>query len=234
MKKQIFVFLLMSVFFSISAFDFVTKSGRKFTNAGIGKADLNGLELILPSGVETIPLEEIPEDLLNRLSASRRTRILKLLEQKRAQSKEKTEKNPGKSVSSSKEARNTGAVARMAEQQLDGIRRWLTVFHITRNPSEEAKRFSSLCEAFVREMDRASSDSRKAEAYLEFQKKVQEGNFSGTLHLKPTQGPMRSYIQDPDTSSGGAASDKEKVYLGPRGARYYKNNGRLIPIRQIK
>ena len=81
MKRQLFVFLLISVFFSVSAFDFVTKSGRKYTNAGIGKADSEGLEIILPSGVETIPLEEIPDDLFNRLSASRRARILKLLEQ---------------------------------------------------------------------------------------------------------------------------------------------------------
>ena len=144
---------------------------------------------------------------------------------------EKREKNPGKSVPSSKEARNTGAVARMAEQQMDGVRRWLTVFHITRNPSAEAKRFSALCEEFVREMDRASTDSQKAEAYLEFQKKVQEGNFSGSLQLRPTQGPMRSYIQNPESSSG-TTTEKEKIYLGPRGARYYKNNGRLVPIRR--
>ncbi len=230
MKRQLFVFLLISVFFSVSAFDFVTKSGRKYTNAGIGKADSEGLEIILPSGVETIPLEEIPDDLFNRLSASRRARILKLLEQKKTQSKEKPAKNPKKTEAPPKEVRDAGAIARMAEQQLDGIRRWLTVFHISRNPSEEAKRFSSLCEEFVRKMDRASSDSQKADAYMEFQKKAREGNFSGTLQLKPTQGPMRSYIQEPDAALG-TSSDKEKIYLGPRGARYYRNNGRLVPVR---
>ena len=233
MRRQIFVFLLMSIFFSVSAFDFVTKSGRKYTDAGIGKADSDGLEIILPSGIETIPLEEIPEDLLNRLSAARRARILKLLEQKKVQSKEKAVESSKKSEPSSKGRSNAGALARKAEQQLDGIRRWLTVFHITRNPSEEAKRFSSLCEVFVREMDRASSDTQKADAYMEFQKKVQEGSFSGTLQLKPAQGPMRSYLQNPDSSTG-TASDKEKIYLGPRGARYYKNNGRLMPVRRIQ
>lgn len=230
MKRQLFVFLLISVFFSVSAFDFVTKSGRKYTNAGIGKADSEGLEIILPSGVETIPLEEISDDLFNRLSASRRARILKLLEQKKTQSKENPAKNPKKTEAPPKEVRNAGAIARMAEQQLDGIRRWLTVFHISRNPSEEAKRFSSLCEEFVRKMDRASSDLQKADAYMEFQKKAREGNFSGTLQLKPTQGPMRSYIQEPDSALG-TSSDKEKIYLGPRGARYYRNNGRLVPVR---
>ena len=44
---------------------------------------------------------------------------------------------------------------------------------------------------------------------------------------------MRSYLQNPDSSTG-TATDKEKVYLGPRGARYYKNNGRVVPVRRIQ
>lgn len=232
MKKAVFLFLMLTTFLSASAFDFTTKSGKEYRNAGIGKAEIDGLEIILPSGVEIIPLEEISDDLMNRLSESRRTRILKLLEEKKKQAKKPSkEKTKEKAPASPETNGNAAAIARMAEQQMDGVRRWLTVFHITRNPSAEAKRFSALCEEFVREMDRASTDSQKAEAYLEFQKKVQEGNFSGSLQLRPTQGPMRSYIQNPESSSG-TTTEKEKIYLGPRGARYYKNNGRLVPIRR--
>lgn len=235
MGKRSLFFLLLSLSFSVWSLDFETKSGRKYTKAGIGNADLEGVEILLPTGVEKIPLEEVSDDLLNRLSVRRRERIQKLLEQKKKQPKEEKKKElSGKGESSSVEdvSGNAEPIARMAEQQLSGVRRWLTVFHITRNPPEEAKRFSALCEEFVREMDRSSTDRRKAEVFLAFQQKVREGNFSGTLHLQPSQGPMRSYLQNPESSTG-TGLDKE-IYLGPRGARYYKNRGQTVPVRRIK
>ena len=121
----------------------------------------------------------VSDDLLNRLSVRRRERIQKLLEQKKKQPKEEKKKeSSGKGESSSVEdvSGNAEPIARMAEQQLSGVRRWLTVFHITRNPPEEAKRFSALCEEFVREMDRSSTDRRKAEVFLAFQQKIREGS----------------------------------------------------------
>lgn len=224
--KTVIAFLLLSAFLSVSAFDFVTKSGREFKNAGIGKAGPEGLEIILPSGTETVPLEDIPDELLNRLSAKRKARILKLREQKKKQPKVKA-----KTASASPDkAIPDGVLARMADQQLEGIRGWLTVFYISREPSEDAKRFSVLCETFVRDMKNAFSDRQKAEAFMAFQKKVKENNFSGSLQLKPTQGPMRSYIQPPDASS--SSSSKNDAHFVPRGARYYKRSGHAEPVRR--
>lgn len=211
---RIFVLTIIgSLLISLSAYDFRSRSGKLYKGAGIGKISSSGIELILPSGIEVLPLEEVPDELVNKLSPARRKRFQNALAKRRAVPAEIREMER-------KKAESRGRLVAEGWKMHRNLELWLRAFSVAKSPGEDACLFASMARSFRREFQSAETDAERADIFAAFLKKVKKSGLSGEIKLdipKPSapqhQGLRGNYPLNP-----------------PHGSRYYKVNGRRVPV----
>jgi len=218
--RLIFLFLLFSAF-PLCALDFRTNSGKIYKQAGIGKISSAGVEILMPSGTELLPLDEVSGDLLKQLSPKRKARLEKLIQKRKELPPEvlKKEKENRK-----KQEINRKKILSDAWRLSDELQRWLNVYSVAQSPGADAQKFAVMARAFLREFKNADTDRERTDIFLNFLKKINAAGIKGGLDLKPPPvSPTRHDIQ-------GSTPRGNIQFIPPRAARYYKRNGEEVPV----
>ena len=207
-----FVLLIVSMLTTLSGYDFKGKNGRLYQGAGIGKITTSGMQILLPSGIEVIPLEDVPDELINKLSENRRKLFFAALKEYRSAPPEVKAREKAKRDSQKRMIEEGWRLHR-------NLQVWLKSFSVARSPSREACLFATMARSFIREFPSAKSDTEQIAVFTSFLKKLNEAGLSGEeLQLELPRPSMPQY---------GTSRPNYPIYP-PRGARSYKVNGKRI------
>lgn len=210
--RWFFVLLIGSVLTTLSGYDFKTKSGKSYQGAGIGKITSAGMQILLPSGIEVIPLEDVPDELIGKLSEKRKKRFFAALKEYRSAPPEVKDQEKKKRESQERMIETGWQLHR-------NLQAWLRSFSVARSPSREACLFATMARSFVREFPSAKSDAERADLVVIFLKKVNDANLAG--------GEIKLDIPKPSMPQHGTPRPNYPINP-PRGARSYKVNGKRI------
>ena len=206
-----FVFALSMILTSLAGYDFKSKTGKICQGAGIGRISSSGIEVILPSGIELLPLEDVPDELVEKFSPGRKKRFAVALKEYRSIPPEVK----------AKEQQQDSARKRLVQEGWKmhrNLQLWLKSYDIARSPSEEASLFAALSRAFLREFAAAGNDKERAAVFTAFLKKVKESGLEGEITLDIPKPSMPQY-----------STPRSNFPINPpRGARSYKVNGKRV------
>ena len=207
-----FVLLIGSILTTLSGYDFKGKNGRLYQGAGIGKISSSGMQILLPSGTELLPLEEVPDELINKLSENRKKLFFAALKEYRSAPPEVKARENAKRNSQKRMIEEGWRLHR-------NLQVWLKSFSVARSPSREACLFATMARSFIREFPSAKSDTEQIAVFTSFLKKLNEAGLSGEeLQLELPKPSMPQYS---------TPRPNYPIYP-PRGARSYKVNGKRI------
>lgn len=210
--RWFFVLLAGSMLTTLSGYDFKAKNGRLYQGAGIGKISSSGMQILLPSGMEVLPLEEVPDELISKLSEKRKKRFFAALEEYRSAPPEVKAREKMKRETQKRMIENGWQLHR-------NLQVWLKSFSVAKSPGKEACLFATMARSFIREFPSAKSDAEQAAVFTSFLKKVKEAGLSGEELLLDLPRPSMPQYSTPRPNY---------PIQPPRGARSFKVNGKRI------
>ena len=209
--RLFFVLAIGMILTSLSGYDFKSKSGKIYHGAGIGRISSSGIEVILPSGIELLPLEDVPDELVEKFSPGRRKRFAAALEKHRSIPPEIKAKEQQKDAARKRLVQEGWKMHR-------NLQLWLRSYDVARSPSDEASLFATFSRAFLREYSAAGDDKERAAVFTSFLKKIKESGLEGEIKLDIPKPSMPQY-----------STPRANFPINPpRGARSYKVNGKRV------